>query len=42
LLNRQVDLGGQAAAGPAEPVISWFITGRLGLQIPLFRAPAAC
>jgi hypothetical protein len=42
LLNRQVDLGGQAAAGPAQRVISWLITRRLGLQIPLFRAPAAC
>jgi hypothetical protein len=42
LFAAQVDLGRQAAAGAAQPVISRFITGRLGLQIPLFRAPAAC
>jgi len=45
LLGGQMDLGGQATAGPAEPVIGGLIVdtaGRLGLQIPLFRAPAAC
>jgi hypothetical protein len=42
LLHRQVDLGGQAAAGPAQAVIGGLITGRFGLQVPLFRAPAAC
>jgi hypothetical protein len=45
LLGGQVNLGGQAAAGPAEPVIGRLITDtarRFGLQIPLLRAPAAC
>ena len=42
LFTRQMDLGGQPAAGPPQPVISRLPTGRLHLQIPLFRAPAAC
>jgi hypothetical protein len=45
LLAGQVDLGGQAAAGPAQTMIGGLIldaAGRLGLPIPLFRAPAAC
>jgi hypothetical protein len=45
LLARQVDLGGQADAGAAQAVIIRLVLdpgGRLGLQIPLFRAPAAC
>jgi hypothetical protein len=45
LLAGQVHLGGQAAAGAAQPMIGWFggdPAGRLGLQIPLLRAPAAC
>ena len=45
LLAGQVDLGGQPAAGPAQPVIGRLrldAAGRLGLQIPLFRALAAC
>ena len=42
LLNGQVDLGGQAAAGPAQRVIGGLIPGRFGLQIPLLQAPAAC
>ena len=42
LLAGQVNLGGQPAAGPAQPVIGGLAAGRLGLQIPLFRAPAAC
>jgi hypothetical protein len=40
LLARQVDLGGQAAAGPAQAVIGGLVihaAGRLGLQIPFFR-----
>jgi hypothetical protein len=39
-------LGGQPAAGAPQRVIIWFrVThpgGRLGLEIPLFRASAAC
>jgi len=45
LLAGQVDLGGQPAAGPAQPVIVRLVldaAGRLGLQVPLIRAPAAC
>jgi hypothetical protein len=45
LLNGQVDFGGQATAGPAQPMISEFVLDParwLGLQIPLLRAPAAC
>jgi hypothetical protein len=42
LLDRQVVLCGQAAAGPPEGLISWLVPGRLGLQVPLFRVPAAC
>jgi hypothetical protein len=45
LLGRQVNLGGQAAAGPSEPVIGRLVAdtaGRFGLQVPLLRAPAAC
>ena len=45
LLNDQVDLGGQAAAGPAQSMISELVVdpaGWFGLQIPLLRAPAAC
>jgi hypothetical protein len=36
LLARQVDLGGQAAAGPVQAVIGGLVidAGRLGLQIP--------
>jgi hypothetical protein len=40
-----VNLGGPAAAGAAQAMIgglSGHAAGRLGLQIPLFRAPAAC
>jgi hypothetical protein len=42
LLARQVDFGGQAAAGVAQGVIGGLTIGRLGLQTPLLRAPAAC
>jgi hypothetical protein len=45
LLARQVHLGGQPAAGPAQAMIGRLVidaAGRLGLQVPLFRAPAAC
>ena len=42
LLTGQVDLGGQPTAGPAQPMVSRLGTGWLHLQIPLFRAPAAC
>jgi hypothetical protein len=45
LLAGEVNLGGQAATGPAEPVIGGLVVhsaGRFGLQIPLLRAPAAC
>jgi hypothetical protein len=45
LFAAQVNFGGQAAAGPAQPMIGRLIAhtaGRLGLQIPLLRAPAAC
>jgi hypothetical protein len=44
LFAAQVDLGRQAAAGAAQPVIGWLgphAAGRLGMQIFL-RAPAAC
>ena len=45
LLTAQVDLGGQSAARAAQAVIAGLgidAAGRLGLQIPLLRAPAAC
>jgi hypothetical protein len=45
LLAGQVHLGGQPATGAAQAVIGGLglhPAGRLGLQIPLFRAPAAC
>ncbi|MEO3793222.1 hypothetical protein ABGB14_23670 [Nonomuraea sp. B10E15] len=45
LLAGQMQLGGPAAAGTAQRMIGRFETlaaGRLGLQIPLLRAPAAC
>ena len=45
LLAGQVDLGGEPAPGPAQPVIGRLLghpARRLGLQVPLFRAPAAC
>jgi hypothetical protein len=45
LFAGQVHLGGQAAAGPAQAVIGrlgGYPAGRLGLQVPLLRAPAAC
>lgn len=45
LFAAQVDLGRQAAAGAAQPVIGWLgphAAGRLGMQIPFLRAPAAC
>ena len=45
LLAGQVDLGGEPAPRPAQPVIGRLLghpVGRLGLQVPLFRAPAAC
>jgi hypothetical protein len=45
LLNGQVQLGGQAAARAAEAVVVRLDAdpaGRLLLQVPLFRAPAAC
>lgn len=44
LLNSQVELGGQAAARASETVVVRFdpdAAGRLLLQVPLFRAPAA-
>ena len=44
LLAGQVYLAGQPAAGTAQAVIGRLVigaAGRLGLQIPLFRAPAA-
>lgn len=45
LLSRQASLGRPPATGPAQRMMSRFgldPTMRLGLQIPLFRAPAAC
>ncbi|WP_344057152.1 hypothetical protein, partial [Microbispora corallina] len=45
LLARQVQLGGQPAAGTPQRVIGRLLAvpaRRLGLKIPLFRAPAAC
>lgn len=45
LLGREVDLRGQAAAGAPEAVIVGLgvdPAGRLALQIPFLRAPAAC
>jgi hypothetical protein len=45
LLAGQMGLGRQAAPRAAQPVIvglSGDAARRLGLQIPLFRAPAAC
>jgi hypothetical protein len=33
LLTRQLDLGGETALGPAQPVISRFRAGRLHLPI---------
>jgi len=45
LLDCQVDLSGQSAAGASESVVVGLgegAAGRLDLQIPLLRAPAAC
>jgi len=45
LLAGQVGLGGQPAAGAAQGVVGRLgvhPAGRFGLQIPFFRAPAAC
>ncbi|MFE4822535.1 hypothetical protein ACFRFU_40210 [Streptomyces sp. NPDC056704] len=45
LLDREVDLGGQAAPGASEPMVGRLDgdpAGRLFLKIPLFAAPAAC
>ncbi|WP_406500781.1 hypothetical protein OG936_14460 [Streptomyces sp. NBC_00846] len=45
LLDRQVQLGGQAAARAPEPVVLRLgvdAAGRFDLQVPLSRAPAAC
>jgi len=45
LLVGQVHLGGQPAPRPSQAVIVRLVTGaagRFGLQVPLFRAPAAC
>jgi len=45
LLDRQVDLAGQPAPGPAKSVVARLDedpAGRLLLEIPLFAAPAAC
>src|SRR5512132_3320611 len=45
LLTPQVQLRGQPATGAAQRVIGRLLahpTGRLGLQVPLLRAPAAC
>jgi len=45
LLAGQVHLGGQPAPRPSQAVIVRLVTGaagRFGLQVPLFRAPAAC
>ena len=46
LFTTQVQLGAQPTAGAAQRVIGRLVTvhpaGRLDLQIPLLRAPAAC
>jgi hypothetical protein len=45
LLAREVHLGGEPAAGAPQAVIIRLVRGPargFGLQIPLFRAPAAC
>src|SRR5439155_23000139 len=45
LLAGQVQLGGQPAAGAAEPVVGRLLIDparRLLLEVPPFRAPAAC
>jgi hypothetical protein len=45
LLGREVDLRGQAASGASEAMVVRLgvdPAGRLALQIPFLRAPAAC
>jgi hypothetical protein len=45
LLGHEVDLRGQTAAGASDTVVVRLgvdPTGRLALQIPFLRAPAAC